>query len=63
MRFEVCTAVKYMVYALNIYRESLSSRLLPKHVKFKIGLYRSIILFVVMYGCETCWGAEENIWN
>jgi len=31
--------------------ESLSSRLLSKNLKIKI--YRSIILLVVLYGCET----------
>ena len=31
--------------------ESLSSRLLPKNLKIKV--YRTIILSVVLYGCET----------
>jgi hypothetical protein len=53
----------------------LCSRLLSKKLKIKI--YRTIILLVVLYGCETwsltlreesrlrvfCeWGIEENIW-
>ena len=49
----------------------VSSSLLTKNTKIKI--YRTIILPVVLYGCETWsltsweerageWGAEENIW-
>ena len=46
----------------------LSSRLMSKNIKIRI--YKTIILPVVLYGCET-WsltlkeedGAEENIWT
>ena len=31
----------------------LSSSLLSKHLKIKIRVYRTIILLVVLYGCET----------
>jgi hypothetical protein len=50
------------------FQNLLSSRLLSKNIKIRI--YRTLILPVVLYGCET-WsltlreeqGAEENIWT
>jgi hypothetical protein len=57
-------------------RSLLSTHLLPRNVKVKI--YKTIILPVVLYGCETWsftlreehrlrvfeeWDAEENIWT
>jgi hypothetical protein len=68
-RLNLCYACYYLVQSL------LSSHLLPRSVKVKI--YKTIILPVVFYGCET-WtltlreqhrpsmfenGAEENIWT
>jgi hypothetical protein len=38
----------------------LSSRLLSKNVDTKIGLCRSIILSVVLYGCGTCSFASKE---
>ena len=56
---------------MNVSKNLLSSRLLSKNLKIKI--YRTVILPVVLYGCET-WSLtlweerklrvfEENIWT
>jgi hypothetical protein len=39
----------------------LSSRLQSKNLKAKI--YRTIILPVVLYGCETCWLTTRDEWK
>ena len=44
-------------YLLSFGAESLSSSLLSKNLKIKI--YRTIILLVVLYGCET-WSLIEG---